>query len=103
MPAVPSPLPSATSTGGSPTGAPTIDLPRPSATRGVSVSCPTAAAVNRKTLQMYVRLPNYRNYWKEAGYVEEMEAVEKALDAGERARVPGPRPAPQRSRCSSSR
>lgn len=25
-----------------------------------------AAAVNRKTLHMYVHLPNYRNYWKEA-------------------------------------
>jgi hypothetical protein len=34
-------------------------------------------------------LPNYRNYWKEAGYVEEMEAVEKALAAGERDRLPG--------------
>lgn len=42
-----------------------------------------AAAVNRKTLSGYVRLPNYRRYWKEAGYVEEMEAVEKALGAGE--------------------
>jgi alkanesulfonate monooxygenase SsuD/methylene tetrahydromethanopterin reductase-like flavin-dependent oxidoreductase (luciferase family) len=43
-----------------------------------------AAAVSRKTLTMYVQLPNYRNYWKEAGYVEEMEAIEKAIDAGER-------------------
>jgi alkanesulfonate monooxygenase SsuD/methylene tetrahydromethanopterin reductase-like flavin-dependent oxidoreductase (luciferase family) len=33
-------------------------------------------------------LPNYRNYWKEAGYVEEMEAIEKALRAGERDRIP---------------
>ncbi len=48
-----------------------------------------AAAVNRKTLSGYVALPNYRNYWKEAGYVEEMEAIEKALEAGERERVPG--------------
>jgi len=47
-----------------------------------------AAAVCRKTLTMYVQLPNYRNYWKEAGYVEEMEAVEKALEAGDRERLP---------------
>jgi len=47
-----------------------------------------AAAVNRKTLTGYLQLPNYRNYWKEAGYVEEMEAVERALAAGERERLP---------------
>jgi alkanesulfonate monooxygenase SsuD/methylene tetrahydromethanopterin reductase-like flavin-dependent oxidoreductase (luciferase family) len=47
-----------------------------------------AAAVNRRTLTGYALLPNYRNYWKEAGYVEEMEAVEKALAAGQRERVP---------------
>ena len=47
-----------------------------------------AAAVCRKTLTGYVALPNYRNYWKAAGYVEEMEAVEKALEAGQRDRIP---------------
>ncbi len=47
-----------------------------------------AAAVCRRTLSGYVTLPNYRNYWKEAGYVEEMEAIEKALAAKERDRVP---------------
>ena len=36
---------------------------------------------NRKTLQGYVSLPNYRNYWKAAGYEEEMTAVEVALAA----------------------
>ena len=41
-----------------------------------------AAAVNRKTMQVYVRLPNYRNYWKAAGYVEEMNAIEAALEDG---------------------
>jgi probable F420-dependent oxidoreductase len=41
-----------------------------------------AAAVNRKTLSGYVALPNYRNYWKEAGYVEEMNAIEKAIAQG---------------------
>ncbi|HTN78261.1 MAG TPA: LLM class flavin-dependent oxidoreductase [Acidimicrobiales bacterium] len=47
-----------------------------------------AAAVNRRTLTGYVALPNYRNYWKAAGYVEEMEAIEKAFAAGERDKVP---------------
>lgn len=47
-----------------------------------------AAAVNRKTLTTYVRLPNYRNYWKAAGYVEEMEAIEAALDRGDRDALP---------------
>jgi alkanesulfonate monooxygenase SsuD/methylene tetrahydromethanopterin reductase-like flavin-dependent oxidoreductase (luciferase family) len=47
-----------------------------------------AAAVNRRTLSGYVGLPNYRNYWKEGGYVEEMESVEKALEAGERKQIP---------------
>ena len=40
-----------------------------------------AAAVNRKTLIGYVSLPNYRNYWREAGYQEEMDAIEKAITA----------------------
>ncbi|MEN8158691.1 MAG: LLM class flavin-dependent oxidoreductase [Myxococcota bacterium] len=43
-----------------------------------------AAARNRKTLQMYLGFPNYRRYWREAGYGDEMDRVEKALDAGER-------------------
>jgi alkanesulfonate monooxygenase SsuD/methylene tetrahydromethanopterin reductase-like flavin-dependent oxidoreductase (luciferase family) len=40
-----------------------------------------ARARNRKTLQGYVALPNYRNYWIEAGYESEMEAVQTALTA----------------------
>lgn len=47
-----------------------------------------ARAVHRRTLSGYVALPNYRNYWKQAGYVEEMEAIEAALAAGDRERVP---------------
>ncbi len=43
-----------------------------------------AAAINRKTMAVYVRLPNYRNYWKAAGYVEEMEAIEAAIESGNR-------------------
>ncbi|WP_420437678.1 LLM class flavin-dependent oxidoreductase [Candidatus Poriferisodalis sp.] len=41
------------------------------------------AARNRKTLSGYVALPNYRNYWKQAGWVDEMEAVEAAIAAGD--------------------
>lgn len=37
-----------------------------------------ARARNRKTLIGYVGLPNYRNYWKDAGFEEEMNAVEVA-------------------------
>jgi alkanesulfonate monooxygenase SsuD/methylene tetrahydromethanopterin reductase-like flavin-dependent oxidoreductase (luciferase family) len=41
-----------------------------------------AAAVNRRTLEMYLNLPNYRNYWQAAGYEGEMQAVELAIDGG---------------------
>ena len=54
----------------------------------VSEDVKAAAAVNRRTLMGYVTLPNYRNYWKEAGYVEEMEAIESALEARDRDRIP---------------
>jgi alkanesulfonate monooxygenase SsuD/methylene tetrahydromethanopterin reductase-like flavin-dependent oxidoreductase (luciferase family) len=47
-----------------------------------------AKAVNRRTLTSYGFLPNYRNYWKEAGYVEEMEAIERAIEEGRRDDVP---------------
>jgi alkanesulfonate monooxygenase SsuD/methylene tetrahydromethanopterin reductase-like flavin-dependent oxidoreductase (luciferase family) len=47
-----------------------------------------AKAVNRRTLTGYAMLPNYRNYWKEAGYEEEMNAVEAAIEAGETQRIP---------------
>lgn len=48
----------------------------------ISEDLKAAAAVNRKTMSTYVRLPNYRKYWKAAGYVEEMEAIESALADG---------------------
>jgi alkanesulfonate monooxygenase SsuD/methylene tetrahydromethanopterin reductase-like flavin-dependent oxidoreductase (luciferase family) len=38
-----------------------------------------ARAVNRKTLSSYALLPNYRNYWREAGYALEMDAVERCI------------------------
>ena len=42
-----------------------------------------AAAVNRRTLTSYVKLPNYQNYWIEAGYEEEMRAVQAAITKGD--------------------
>jgi alkanesulfonate monooxygenase SsuD/methylene tetrahydromethanopterin reductase-like flavin-dependent oxidoreductase (luciferase family) len=53
------------------------------------ISDDRAAAMerSRRTLVMYVSLPNYRNYWKEAGYVEEMDAIAKAIEAGEHDKI----------------
>ena len=47
-----------------------------------------AEAVMKRALTGYLMLPNYRNYWKEAGYVDEMVAVESALAAGDRDALP---------------
>ncbi len=47
-----------------------------------------AAAVNRKTLTGYVMLPNYQNYWIEAGYEHEMRAIQRAIAAGEHDKIP---------------
>lgn len=47
-----------------------------------------ARAVNRRTLTRYTLLPNYRNYWKEAGYVEEMAAIETAIEENRQADIP---------------
>lgn len=41
-----------------------------------------AKAVLRRTVSNYALMPNYRNYWKEAGYREEMTAIETALANG---------------------
>ena len=38
-----------------------------------------AKALLRQSMKHYALMPNYRNYWKEAGYQEEMTAVESAL------------------------
>ena len=51
----------------------------------ISEDLEAAKAVNRRTLTM---LPNYRAYWKAAGYEEEMQGIEAALAAGDRERVP---------------
>lgn len=48
----------------------------------------TAAAVNRRTLTSYVRLPNYQNYWIEAGFEEEMLAIRQAIANKEDTKIP---------------
>ena len=47
-----------------------------------------ALALHRRRLERYVLLPNYRNYWKEAGYGEEMTAIEKAIAENRRDDIP---------------
>jgi alkanesulfonate monooxygenase SsuD/methylene tetrahydromethanopterin reductase-like flavin-dependent oxidoreductase (luciferase family) len=47
-----------------------------------------AIALHRRHLIRYAMLPNYRNYWKEAGYLEEMNAVETALAENRRDDIP---------------
>ena len=48
----------------------------------ISDDIEVAKAVNRRTLTRYAMLPNYRNYWREAGYTEEMTAIEIAIGEG---------------------
>jgi alkanesulfonate monooxygenase SsuD/methylene tetrahydromethanopterin reductase-like flavin-dependent oxidoreductase (luciferase family) len=47
-----------------------------------------AKAVLRRTVTNYTLMPNYRNYWKEAGYIEEMTAIEDAVAQGRLDDVP---------------
>src|SRR5499433_1511745 len=47
-----------------------------------------AAAVNRRTLATYVRLPNYQNYWIQAGFEEEMLAIREAIASKQDDRIP---------------
>jgi alkanesulfonate monooxygenase SsuD/methylene tetrahydromethanopterin reductase-like flavin-dependent oxidoreductase (luciferase family) len=54
----------------------------------ISDDVEAAKAVCRRTLIHYAFLPNYRNYWKEAGYVEEMAEIERAIAEGRRDDVP---------------
>lgn len=42
------------------------------------------AAVMRRVLRGYVQLPNYQLYWIEAGYEEEMTAIQRALAGGDK-------------------
>jgi alkanesulfonate monooxygenase SsuD/methylene tetrahydromethanopterin reductase-like flavin-dependent oxidoreductase (luciferase family) len=48
-----------------------------------------ARAINRRTLTGYVSLPNYRNYWRAAGYNDEMDSIEEALNAGNKEALTG--------------
>jgi alkanesulfonate monooxygenase SsuD/methylene tetrahydromethanopterin reductase-like flavin-dependent oxidoreductase (luciferase family) len=54
----------------------------------ISDDVAAAAATNRKTLIGYVSMPNYRNYWREAGYTDEMDAIEAAVVAKDFERIP---------------
>jgi alkanesulfonate monooxygenase SsuD/methylene tetrahydromethanopterin reductase-like flavin-dependent oxidoreductase (luciferase family) len=45
----------------------------------VSEDLAAAKTLLRRRLVHYALLPNYRAYWKEAGYVDEMSAIEKAI------------------------
>jgi len=45
----------------------------------ISENSEAAKALLRRRLVHYALLPNYRAYWKEAGYVNEMAAIEKAV------------------------
>ncbi len=47
-----------------------------------------AIELHRRRLVRYALLPNYRNYWKEAGYAEEMAAIEKAITENRRDDIP---------------
>src|SRR6201995_1074701 len=48
-----------------------------------------AKAVLWRTVTNYALMPNYRNYWKEAGYVEEMTAIENSLANGHAEEIGG--------------
>ncbi len=54
----------------------------------VSEDRDAAAAVLRRLLVPYLHLPNYRNYWVEAGYEEEMGAAQAAIAAGQTEKLP---------------
>lgn len=54
----------------------------------ISDDIEAAKAVNRKTLTSYAMLPNYRNYWKEAGYEEEMTGIEQAIKDRDMDKIP---------------
>ena len=54
----------------------------------ISDDVEAAAAVMRRTLTSYVLLPNYRNYWIEAGYEGEMRAIQAVAEAREMEKIP---------------
>lgn len=54
----------------------------------ISDDVDAAKAVLRQTMAHYWAMPNYRNYWKEAGYRDEMNAAETAIAAGRSDQLP---------------
>jgi alkanesulfonate monooxygenase SsuD/methylene tetrahydromethanopterin reductase-like flavin-dependent oxidoreductase (luciferase family) len=54
----------------------------------VSDDIAEAKAALRRSMASYWLLPNYRNYWKETGYPEEMATAEKLVAAGRAAEMP---------------
>ncbi|NBR92303.1 MAG: LLM class flavin-dependent oxidoreductase, partial [Actinobacteria bacterium] len=53
----------------------------------VSDDIEAARAVNRRTLVMYATLPNYRNYWRDSGHAEQVEAFERVLSSAPREKL----------------
>jgi alkanesulfonate monooxygenase SsuD/methylene tetrahydromethanopterin reductase-like flavin-dependent oxidoreductase (luciferase family) len=47
-----------------------------------------AKAALRQSMASYWLLPNYRNYWKETGYADEMATAEKVVAEGRAAEMP---------------
>jgi len=47
-----------------------------------------AGAVHKRTLTGYLMLPNYRNYWREAGYAAGIDALEASMAADDGAFLP---------------
>jgi alkanesulfonate monooxygenase SsuD/methylene tetrahydromethanopterin reductase-like flavin-dependent oxidoreductase (luciferase family) len=54
----------------------------------ISADVAEAKAVLRRTMIGYAHLPYYRSYWKEAGYGEEMSAIENAIAEGRNDDIP---------------
>lgn len=54
----------------------------------ISNDLAAARAVHRRSLTHYAMLPNYRNYWREAGYGEEMDAIEAAISENRTEDIP---------------
>lgn len=54
----------------------------------ISDDAGAALALLRHRLTRYALLPNYRNYWKEAGWVDEMNAIEQAIADNRRDDIP---------------
>jgi len=53
----------------------------------ISDDIDAARAINRKTMVGYVSLPNYRNYWRQAGFDVEMDRIEAALPSKDEALI----------------